>query len=668
MPSNKKLLQAAAGNAGGGALYAEDVFSTYLYTGEGAGTTITNGIDLADAGGLVWAKNRGTANGHYLLDTASNGALILQSNTTGAGIAVSPPYMVAQSTGYTTGGADSGWNGTGQDMVSWTFRKAEKFFDVVTYTGNSTAGRTVAHNLGSVPACIIIKRTDGTSEWPVYHKDESSYGTTGQYEGRLNETSDFGWDYISGTPTDSVFAVTGDTAVNLSGATYVAYLFASDAGGFGDDGDESIIKCGSYTGDGGAGTTEVNLGFEPQWILVKATSAADNWFIIDNMRGWATESNTSNDAVLLPNTSNAESTGGYLDITATGFKTTLFSNVNVSGRTYAYVAIRRPMKTPESGTEVFNLSTASAGTDITNNFAADLWFGNNTSGDGGNDAHTFASRLTGLKWLQTATTSAEFTASNTFYWDSNTEFTNSQFGGSRVEYFLKRATGCFDVVAFSGSSILSERTYNHNLGVQPELIIIKGRSGSYASGDWNVATNQGAKNGESIDTTKNHTGFQLNATNGITFGTSQNWSDVCSTTTFTTNGAASYITNSSGNTIQWSAGTDFIAYLFATLAGVSKVGSYTGTNTTNNIDCGFSSSARFILIKRTDSTGDWYFWDSARGITVGNDPYLVLNTTAAQLYPGSDVIQPYSSGFTLTNNAGSGINGNGGTYIFLAIA
>ena len=223
-------------------------------------------------------------------------------------------------------------------------------------------------------------------------------------------------------------------------------------------------------------------------------------------------------------------------------------------------------------------------------------------------------------------------------------------------------------MAFSGSSTLSERTYNHNLGVQPELIIIKGRSGSYASGDWNVATNQGAKNGESIDTTKNHTGFQLNATNGITFGTSQNWSDVCSTTTFTTNGAASYITNSSGNTIQWSVGTDFIAYLFATLAGVSKVGSYTGTNTTNNIDCGFSSSARFILIKRTDSTGDWYFWDSARGITVGNDPYLALNTTAAQLYPGVNIIQPYSSGFTLTNNAGSGINGNGGTYIFLAIA
>jgi hypothetical protein len=61
-------------------------------------------------------------------------------------------------------------------------------------------------------------------------------------------------------------------------------------------------------------------------------------------------------------------------------------------------------------------------------------------------------------------------------------------------------------------------------------------------------------------------------------------------------------------------------------AGVSKVGSYTGTGTTLSIDCGFTAGARFILIKRTDSTGDWYVWDTARGIIAGNDPYLLLNS------------------------------------------
>jgi hypothetical protein len=75
----------------------------------------------------------------------------------------------------------------------------------------------------------------------------------------------------------------------------------------------------------------------------------------------------------------------------------------------------------------------------------------------------------------------------------------------------------------------------------------------------------------------------------------------------------------------------YIAYLFATLAGVSKVGSYTGTGADLNVDCGFSAGARFILIKRTDSTGDWYVYDSLRGIVAGNDPYLLLNSTAAEV-------------------------------------
>jgi hypothetical protein len=114
-------------------------------------------------------------------------------------------------------------------------------------------------------------------------------------------------------------------------------------------------------------------------------------------------------------------------------------------------------------------------------------------------------------------------------------------------------------------------------------------------------------------------------------------------------------------------GDTYIAYLFATLAGVSKVGSYTGTAADLNVDCGFSAGARFILIKRTDSTGDWYVWDSARGIVAGNDPYLLLNSTAAEV-TGTDYIDPLSSGFTVTSSAPAALNASGGTYIFLAIA
>jgi hypothetical protein len=111
----------------------------------------------------------------------------------------------------------------------------------------------------------------------------------------------------------------------------------------------------------------------------------------------------------------------------------------------------------------------------------------------------------------------------------------------------------------------------------------------------------------------------------------------------------------------------YVAFLFATCPGVSKVGSYTGTGTTKQIECGFTSGARFVLIKRTDSTSDWYVWDTVRGIVAGNDPYLLLNSTAAEV-TNTDYIDSYSPGFELSSTAPAAINANGGTYIFLAIA
>jgi hypothetical protein len=131
-------------------------------------------------------------------------------------------------------------------------------------------------------------------------------------------------------------------------------------------------------------------------------------------------------------------------------------------------------------------------------------------------------------------------------------------------------------------------------------------------------------------------------------------------------GLGSNLANATATTITgagnlYGSGVSMVTYLFATLAGVSKVGSYTGTGADLNVDCGFSAGARFVLIKRTDSTGDWFLWDSLRGISAGNDPYLLLNSTAAEV-TNTDYIDPLSSGFTLTSSF------TAGTYIFLAIA
>lgn len=114
-------------------------------------------------------------------------------------------------------------------------------------------------------------------------------------------------------------------------------------------------------------------------------------------------------------------------------------------------------------------------------------------------------------------------------------------------------------------------------------------------------------------------------------------------------------------------GQTYIAYLFASKAGVSKVGSYTGNGTSQTIDCGFTTGARFILIKRTDSTGDWYVWDTARGIVAANDPHLSLNTTAAEVTT-NDSVDPASVGFIVNQVAATNINVSSASYIFMAIS
>lgn len=148
---------------------------------------------------------------------------------------------------------------------------------------------------------------------------------------------------------------------------------------------------------------------------------------------------------------------------------------------------------------------------------------------------------------------------------------------------------------------------------------------------------------------------------------SPSYGQLNTTAAFTSQGSSYPVTLTTFVPVANTSGQTFVAYLFATLAGVSKVGSYTGNGTSQTIPCGFSTGARFVLIKRTDSTGDWYIWDTARGIVAANDPHLSLNTTAAEVTT-DDSIDPAVEGFICNQNTATNINVNGGSYIFLAIA
>ena len=71
------------------------------------------------------------------------------------------------------------------------------------------------------------------------------------------------------------------------------YLFAHDEQDFGEDSDEAIIKCDRYTGNGSTTGPIINTGFEPQWVLMKRTSANGDWMLFDIMRGIPTGSNVA---------------------------------------------------------------------------------------------------------------------------------------------------------------------------------------------------------------------------------------------------------------------------------------------------------------------------------------------------------------------------------------
>jgi hypothetical protein len=654
----------------GETLYSDSVFSTYLYTGSASTPqTINNGIDLAGKGGLVWVKSRNNASataGHALFDTVRGRSYGLATQTTAAQIGPSAggsDLVSFNSNGFTVGSNNSWAINVGIDYASWTFRKAAKFFDIVTWTGDGNvypANRTINHSLGSTPGMIIIKVTSATDDWVVYHNNWS-YATSKWFrlnttEAPLSGTTVSAVNSTSFTVTDQV-AYTGDS-LNQLNQTYVAYVFGHDTTSTG------MIQTGNYTGNGSATGPIVSLGWEPQWLIIKNATGTGSWQIIDNMRGMSVG---GADATLQSNASTAETSVDYVSPTATGFQITSTSaEVNTNAATYIYMAIRRPNKPPTSGTQVFQTITAQGDLVQTSTatFPLDMQF--NTFYDQSNSTYNnqINDRLRGIGFsptfnatphLTTALTAAETTSSSYLAFNGNgMDVTKSDGWGTwkAIFYNFKRAPGFFDMVCYTGTN--SNQAVAHNLGVIPELIFAKSRS---IVADWCGVR----RNGGNIAF-----GMSISSGDALQYGASFPFvpSDISLTATSMN---PQFFESSAGTTRANALGGTYVAYLFATLAGISKVGSYTGNGSSQTIACGFAAGARFILIKRTDAAGDWYVWDSARGIVAANDPHLSLNTIAAHVTT-DDSIDPDNSGFIVNQVAATNINVTSATYIFLAIA
>ena len=398
------------------------------------------------------------------------------------------------------------------------------------------------------------------------------------------------------------------------------------------------------------------------------TSAGSGWFIYDAMRGVVTG---GADSFLKAESSGVESsTLNLVEFNATGFKLTdAGASLNASGDTYIYTAIRRgPMKTPESSSEVLESvaytgdgsSDRTIGSSLTPDMV--LWMDRDaTSTSWSSYGQGIWDRLRGeAVSLATSNNNAESGGwANAFFnldqqigWSngSNSDYTNKS-GTDYVTHHFRRAPKFFDVVTWKGDGTSFNRRISHNLEQEPRLILLKARSS--AGYNWTLYYHFASA-------TVPHERFWLVNTGSPVYATGTGeyqylWGNVpASTTDF---GVGSY--NNTAN-------VDYVAYLFGA-SNIATTGLYLGNGTSNTrYPTSTLEDVRFLLIKEYSATSPWYVFDVERGIVAGNDPYLKLNTTDAEVTT-ADVIDPVPGGFTVNQTATENLNADGSYYLYYAV-
>ena len=327
---------------------------------------------------LVWIKERNSTANHYLFDTVRGATKNLHSNTTDSEATDVNSLTSFDYQGFTIG-SDAEINTSSNTYVSWNWKaggKANTFnvdgtgyasmtaagltdgdialtglsvnttsgFSIGTYTGIGAAGpSTIAHGLGKQVQLVMVKgRNNSDYSFAVYTRAGDADGSTfmntgGQVGGTPASTSGlFTQDAFgsgSGTFNNSFFSIGGPNNYTSQSYDYLFYAFANV---------EGFSKHGKYVGNGSTNGTFVYTGFRPAFVLLKVSSAANNWFIYDNKREGYNQDNDT----LSPNLNTVEDTSYKLDLVSNGFKIRGSNNAhNQSGQTFIYLAFaEQPFK------------------------------------------------------------------------------------------------------------------------------------------------------------------------------------------------------------------------------------------------------------------------------------------------------------------------------------
>lgn len=630
------------------------LFKTSLYEGNSTARTIQTDIDLATDGGLIMLFNRESASSITFFDSVRGWNYSSISTSRNAQVDNGSNLITSVSTTGVSIGSSSTINASGIGFAMYSFKKAPRFLDIITFSGDNTENRQINHNLTIKPGFIIVKKLNNlsvnqTDSWHLWHAYCGVSYFNDYADKPVNETGSI---FTNTPPDDSKFFI-GST-INKSGSDYIAYVFADDRS------DTGVIRAGVVFNKGSPKNGNDYFDWESQFLIEKHLDLVDytinsKWNIKDNSRGMGllpliknfkdtTAEMIETSGTLIPENSGVIADGG--------------SNSYV-GSLYQYLAIRKPdLLIPSSGSDVLyieNVTQRDAQKTSNSPFEPDLVYFNTR-------ALTPSSTYMNNLLIKNYSTGSEANPASGF----QTNVTNSYFSvpcffdrdgknislgsgwddpsyGGFIYYLMRRAKGFLDIVNYKGV-FLANTKIRHKLQAVPELIIVKptNSTGNYIIYVSHLGTNYY---------------LQLASTAAKTVSTTV-WSNTSPTDEFFTVGNLATV-NTADNL--------YTALVFGSLAGISKVGVYTGNGTNQDIDCGFTSGARFILIKAHNATGNWTLHDTVRGIIVGNDVYNNLNTTAAEV-KNRDSIAPLSNGFNVVQNTTSNLNVSARLYMYLAIA
>jgi hypothetical protein len=320
-----------------------EYFNPVLYTGTGATQSIT-GVGFAPD--WVWIKTRSNVASHSIFDVIRGANNWLASDSEDAATSAQTDLLTSFDVDGFTLGANAGsknTNKSGQTYVAWNWKangagvtntagtitstvsaNTTSGFSIVRFTGTDAVA-TVGHGLGAVPKFMILKGTQRSDWWGVYHV---SLGNTKYLQ--LNTTSAEGTSstlWNNTTPTSTVFTLADQSAINPNGELSIAYVFAEVPG---------YSAFGSYTGNGNADGPFVFTGFRPAFVLQKRSDGGTvDWQIKDTTR----DPYNAATKRLWPNLADAEGSGTDLDILSNGFKIRESgAATNTSGGTYIYAA------------------------------------------------------------------------------------------------------------------------------------------------------------------------------------------------------------------------------------------------------------------------------------------------------------------------------------------